>query len=400
MEELLSGEMRKALEETRAQIKKFDSRAMLSFLMRKITEVLKVERVCIFEVLEGLEEFRLVMGEPEGKHGIGETFQYGKFKDLREVVETKSELQKKEPGLDSSIEHSKELIYIEGITAWLILPLLIEDEVIWVMLIDAKWPRTEFTTEEISFCLRLTDSVGLLLERDKRQRELDEKESMAEVGEVAAEAVHQIRNRLVPIGGLAKRLAKLAQDEKQKTYSEAIVCDVEALEKILNDLLKFAELKKVNPLESDLNQLIKESWQTVNELVDGKEINLNYQLSQLPLVVVDPEDIKEVFSRIFKNATEAIKEKGEILVKSWLKGSYIVVAITNSGGCINNEIIHQIFNPFFTTKRSSVGMGLAVVNKIVKIYDGEIKVETDESRQLTTFIVKLPIRPELVAERR
>ena len=399
MEELLSREMRKALEETRVQIKKLDSRAMLSFLMRKIVEVLKVERVCIFEVLEGLEEFRLVMGEPEGKHGIGETFQYSKFKHLREVVETKSELQKKEPGLDSSIEHSKELIYVEGITAWLILPLLIEDEVIWVMLVDAKWPRTEFTAEEISFCLRLTDSAGLLLERDKRQRELDEKESMAEVGEVAAEAVHQIRNRLAPIGGLAKRLAKLAQDEKQKTYSETIVCDIEALEKILNDLLKFAESKKVNPIESDLNQLIKESWQAV-ELVDGKEINLNYQLSQLPLVMVDPEDIKEVFSRIFKNATEAIKEKGEILVKSRLKGSYIVIAITNNGSCINNEIIHQIFNPFFTTKGSSVGMGLAVVNKIVKIYDGEIKVETDESRQLTTFIVKLPVKLELVAERR
>lgn len=391
MEKLLSEEKIKALEEARLQIKSLDTRAILKFLMKKVIEVLKVERVSILEVLEELEEFRLVMGEPEEKHGIGEILPFSEFPDHAEAVKTKKQLQKKEPGLDPNIKHSKDLIYVEGITDWLILPIIVKDEVEWLFVIDGKWPRIEFTVEETFFCQSMTELAGLLLERDRRQREIDEKETMAEVGEVAAEAAHQIINRLVPITGFAQRLVKLAQDEKQKTYSEAIVSDMKALEKIINDLLKFAEPKKVNPKESDLNELIKEAWQTVSELLDGREITLNYQLGQLPLAMVDPDDMKEVFSRIFKNAVEAIKEKGAILVKSRLKDKHIAVTINNNASCIDSEIIHQIFNPFFTTKSDSVGMGLAVANKIVKAYDGEIKVENDEQLKQTTFIIKLPI---------
>jgi len=114
--------------------------------------------------------------------------------------------------------------------------------------------------------------------------------------------------------------------------------------------------------------------------------------SELPLIFVDSTDIEDAFSTLLQNAVEVIEEKGEVLIKSEREEDQIKISITNTGGCINKGIVREIFNLFFTTKPGGTGLGLAIAAATIKAYGGEIRVESDELLELTTFIVKLPIQ--------
>jgi len=98
-----------------------------------------------------------------------------------------------------------------------------------------------------------------------------------------------------------------------------------------------------------------------------------------------------MFSSILRNAVEAIEAEGEILIKSKKEGNEIKVSIANTGGCIDEEILQEIFNPFFTTKAAGTGLGLATAYATIKACNGDIKVQNDQALKLTTFVITIPI---------
>jgi signal transduction histidine kinase len=394
MEKKLSSQMLEVILEIPVKVMKLSRQELLTFLMQKIIEVLKVERVSIYEILEEAQ-CQLILGQPEGKHGIGSILSFSEFPYHAKVIQMKSPLQKKEPGLDPSIKRCKELIYTEGITAWLILPLLLENEVEWLMVVDAKWPRMEFSEEEIFFCIYLGDQVRLLLERERMQKILDENESIEEIRKITEEAVHRLRNPLLYIGGFARRFNNLTakgipcQDCKGKRYAERIMDGVLDLEKTLRGLLRFIQRKKMNLSQVDINETIVEIYRSLKESDQDKEIKLNLG-DGLPRITADPEDIKDMISSILCNAVEAIQEKGEIRIKSGQENGCIRISISNNGSCIDEEVLQHIFDPFFTTKEGATGLGLAIAEEIARSYDGTIRVKDDRERNLTSFIIKLP----------
>ena len=104
-------------------------------------------------------------------------------------------------------------------------------------------------------------------------------------------------------------------------------------------------------------------------------------------------------SSILRNAVEAVEAEGEILIKSKKEGNEIKVSITNTGGCIDEEILQEIFNPFFTTKAAGTGLGLATALATIKACNGDIKIQNDQAFKLTTFVIKIPI-PERKGQRK
>jgi len=397
MEKQLSREMLEALVEVQAQLNKMEFGEMLEFLVRQIIKTLHVERCAIFRILPD-ETACLITGEPRDKHGLGMKFSFDQLPLMKDAVESKSYLLSEEPWKDERTLNTRELIYHEGINAILLLPLLAQDEVIGVIAIDATKDKKSFSEEEIYFCLILANQASLLLERDLRHKEREEKEVLVIFGQAAAEAAHRILNPLVVIGGFARRLVKKLENSPLQKDAQTIVESVDKLEEIVNRLLKFSRDKRVNLVKTDINEIIKESGEVAFGLIGEKDIKIDYQLNPLPSVLVNPEEIKEVFLDILRNAVEAIKEKGRIFVKSRKEEDVIKISITNTGGCIDEEIVQQIFNPFFTTKPGGTGLGLAIANATVSAYGGEIRVENDRELNLTTFIVKLPTN--LTSERR
>jgi two-component system sensor histidine kinase AtoS len=251
--------------------------------------------------------------------------------------------------------------------------------------------RKTLTQEEIYFCVVLSNFVGIVLERDLIHKERGEEKTLMFLGQAAAEAVHRLRNPLVVIGGFARRLAKL-KDPLCQDYASHIIEGADKLDAVISGLLSFSAPKKVQLTETKINEVIKEVEKLIPELIGTKNIRVSLQLdSGIPAVLVDPAEIEDMFSSILRNAVEAIEAEGEILIKSKKEGNEIKVSIANTGGCIDEEILQEIFNPFFTTKAAGTGLGLATAYATIKACNGDIKVQNDQALRLTTFLITIPI---------
>jgi signal transduction histidine kinase len=237
----------------------------------------------------------------------------------------------------------------------------------------------------------LSNLVGVILERDLIHKERGEEKALLFLGQAAAEVAHRLRNPLVVIGGFARRLAKL-EDPLCQDYASHIIEGADKMDTVIRGLLRFSAPKKVQLTETKINEVIKEVEKLIPELIGAKDIRVSLQLdSGIPAVLVDPTEIEDVFSLILRNAVEAVEAEGEILIKSKEEGSEIKVSITNTGGCIDEEILQEIFNPFFTTKAAGTGLGLATALATIKAYNGDIKVQNDQAFKLTTFVITIPI---------
>ena len=388
-----------ALVEIYEKINKLEFEEMLEFLIHQTIETLGVKRCAIFKVFPEPEVVALVAGEPKDEHGVGMKFSFKDLGALKEVVGIKSYLLITEPWQDKRTWHSRELIYHRGINAILFVPILAQDEVIGVIVIDATGERKTFTQEEIYFCVVLSNLVGVILERDLIHKEREEEKTLMFLGQAAAEAAHRLRNPLVVIGGFARRLAKL-KDPLCQDYASHIIEGADKMDAVISGLLRFSAPKKVQLTETKINEVIKEVEKLIPELIGAKNIRVSLQLdSGIPAVLVDPTEIEDVFSSILRNAVEAVEAEGEILIKSKKEGNEIKVSITNTGGCIDEEILQEIFNPFFTTKAAGTGLGLATALATIKACNGDIKVQNDQAFKLTTFVIKIPI-PERKGQRK
>ena len=373
------------------KINKLEFEEMLEFLIHQTIETLGVKRCAIFKVFPEAEIVALVAGEPKDEHGIGMKFSFKDLEALREVVGSKSYLLITEPWQDKRTWHSRELIYRQGVNAILFVPILARDKVIGVIVIDATGEKKTLTREEIYFCVIFSNWVGLILERDLIHKEREEEKTLMFLGQAAAEVVHRLRNPLVVVGGFARRLAKL-KDPLSQDYASHIIEGVDKLDAVISGLLRFSAPKKVQLTETKINEVIKEVEKLIPELIGAKNIRVSLQLdSGIPAVLVDPTEIEDVFSSILRNAVEAIEAEGEILIKSKKEGNEIKVSIANTGGCIDEEILQEIFNPFFTTKAAGTGLGLATAFATIKACNGDIKVQNDQALKLTTFVIKIPI---------
>lgn len=389
----LTLEMSKMLINILLKVPTLEFLPMMNLLVSGIKSVLHVERCAIFRVIEEVEELQLIVGEPKEEHGIGMKFSFNDLPALREAVEKKTEVIVEDPLTDPRTENTRDLIYFKQINAILIVPLKTKEKVIGVTTIDATKEKKSFTTQEVYFVKILNNLVGILLERELLVKEKAEKQVLMLLGQAAAEAAHRLRNPLVVIGGYARRLWKsLIGEEREKV--RVIMEETKKLEELVNNLLRFSSQRGGNRIEVDLNEIIQEVEEVTREIISqsGKNIILKTKLEPLLPVFVNPEEIREVILSIIRNAVEAIEKEGEILLRTKKREDELYLSITNDGGCISEDIIEQIFNPFFTTKSGGTGLGLAIAQKIISSHGGEIKVEVDKDLQLTTFTIELPQR--------
>jgi signal transduction histidine kinase len=396
MNKIKNGEAKTLIEFQKEINGKFDFVEMLRFLIKQIIECLDVERCAIFKICENLETAHLIAGEPENGHRLGMNFYFNDLPAIKEIARRKEYLLISDPQNDERTLCSRELIYDKKIRAILFVPVLVQKKVIASIVIDATGGKDNFSQEDIDFCLNMANLAGLILERDIRFKDEAEERAINILGRAAAEAVHRFRNPLTAIGGLSRRLAEKIRDDHQKKEALMIVKETEKLESVVYGLLNFIKRDKhIKKEKTDINKILSESEIIVSSFTGEKEIVFDFQLDEnLPLVLVGSDDAREVFSVLLKNAVESIKNQGVICVKSKLKKETIEISFTNTGGSIDKEFLDEVFNPFFTTKPGSIGLGLAVASSIIKLYKGKIEVDSDEELGLTTFTINLPNKGE------
>jgi len=218
-------------------------------------------------------------------------------------------------------------------------------------------------------------------------------EKLAVLGELAAGAAHEIRNPLTSIRGFMQILqSRVDPDGEEKEYLGIVMEQIDRIDEIINDLLLMARPSRLRLRECRLQELLDEVLVLVERDAAGASVRVNRVYDEtLPSARLDPSQIKQVFLNLVRNAIEAMPGGGELTVATRSAGATIEVAVEDTGEGIPPEYLPKLFTPFFTTKESGTGMGLAISFGIVRSHGGEIEVESLRGRG-TTFTVRLPSR--------
>ncbi len=222
--------------------------------------------------------------------------------------------------------------------------------------------------------------------------EQDRLSRLAATGELAATLAHEIKNPLNAIGGAATYLGKNFRGALIQEFSRIIIDEVSRINKLTTTLLNFARPLKPEPEPTDLKGLINETVTLLNQEAREHEITISTDVSDdIPIVMIDHNQIKQVLINILLNSFDAVEKGGRVKIKSYSANGSVNISIEDNGKGIKNEDLKHIFNPFFTTKTRGTGLGLAISKKIIKEHGGDIIVESVPGKG-SVFTIELPIR--------
>ncbi len=214
--------------------------------------------------------------------------------------------------------------------------------------------------------------------------------------EVARRLAHEIKNPLTPIQLSAERLrrnfaggppgAQALVDECTGT----IVGEVESLKGLVDEFSQFARMPAPRTVPTDLHRLIPESLALYNGLFTDVRIEQAFA-SDIPLVRLDPEQVRRVIINLVDNAVEAMERSGRIVVETSRDplNRVVRVVVADDGPGIPAAEREKLFLPYYSTKRRGSGLGLAIVRRIIAEHGGSIDV-SDNIPQGTRFTIELP----------
>jgi len=222
------------------------------------------------------------------------------------------------------------------------------------------------------------------------RRELRHQERLAAIGKVMAHISHEIRNSVAVVGGFSKSLAKKPErTDLVKEYTGIINQEVERMERMLTDVMRYSKPVKVEKQRLPLNDVVSRAIHTFSHQIPSDvKITVNLDPSN-PMVALDPGPITQVILNLIKNSIEALDKGGEIQVSTKMQGEHVSVIVSDNGPGIPEEVQARIHDPFFTTKQHGNGLGLAICNQIISDHEGTIEV-TSVPHTETVFRFTLP----------
>jgi two-component system nitrogen regulation sensor histidine kinase NtrY len=214
--------------------------------------------------------------------------------------------------------------------------------------------------------------------------------------EVARRLAHEIKNPLTPIQLCAERLrrhfssAPPASRALVDECTQTIVGEVESLKGLVDEFSQFARMPSPRTVPTDLSQLITDTIALYNGIFSAVRIGQRLA-ADLPLVRLDPEQIRRVILNLIDNAVEAMERRGEIVVETERDAANAVVRVivADDGPGIPAGERDKLFLPYYSTKRRGSGLGLAIVRRIIAEHGGSIEV-SDNIPRGTRFTIELP----------
>jgi PAS domain S-box-containing protein len=245
------------------------------------------------------------------------------------------------------------------------------------------------------FILRDITRIERLEEMEKRS------EKFASMGEMAANIAHEIRNPLGSIELFASLLMKDLKEKRDRDRVAQIVSSVKNMDNKISNLLLFTKTKIPRLEVVNINEVLKETLFFAEQLASQGSISLDYTFEEGEArVACDVEMMKQVFLNIIFNGIQAMPDGGSLHIET--NFSHIDKAIPNvtpfveimfkdSGIGIPEENLPKIFDPFFSTKEGTSGLGLPIVHNIIDMHNGAVHVESGHGGG-TVFTVLLPYK--------
>jgi signal transduction histidine kinase len=246
------------------------------------------------------------------------------------------------------------------------------------------------------------DLAGELSETNRRlrvaQAEARRSERLAALGQLSAGLAHEIRNPLGVIKGSAEMLAQKVESSNEiaREMADYILTEANRLSALVTQFLNFARPLHAELHPADVTGLLDRVLKKVGDQWKGKPVQVERAYaSALPLVPLDESLCEQAFINLVQNAHEAMEERGGVLRVAVTTASQngkkgVVVRITDTGPGIPDDIREEIFNPFVTTKKTGVGLGLSIVSQIIDGHHGAIRVEKGPAGG-ASFVIFFPL---------
>jgi len=228
-----------------------------------------------------------------------------------------------------------------------------------------------------------------------------ESERLSAVTTLAAGVAHEIGNPLnslhIYLQLLERDLRTLDPASREKLERHVRICqgEIARLDRIVSQFLK--AVRPTNPtLEPcSANAILEEMLEVLGPEITNRNLLVEKELKpDLPSILADRNQIKQAFFNIIRNSLQAMTKNGILYLRTELMDDGVLFTFRDTGGGISPEALQRIFEPYFTTKHEGSGLGLMIVERIIRDHNGRIEVSSEKGRG-TAFRVYLP-----VAERR
>ncbi|MBI5444733.1 MAG: response regulator [Deltaproteobacteria bacterium] len=231
----------------------------------------------------------------------------------------------------------------------------------------------------------------LLALRSSHEKRVTE-EKLGALGQMAEGVAHEVRNPMVTIGGFARRIRdKLPPGDTLREYADHIIKEVERLETMVEEIVRFKTLM-ISPYEPvDLKELAETSLAALKRNLEDRGVQVVRAYAEGEIVVEgDRGNLQLALVNILQNAVDAMEGGGTLTLGVSLGTGEALIEVTDTGRGIPKSEIPNIFDPFYTSKMAGAGMGLTMVHRIVTRHGGDVELSSAVGKG-TRVTLRLPV---------
>jgi signal transduction histidine kinase len=298
-------------------------------------------------------------------------------------------------GKETTEKISNELKCIHGEAA---VPIFVDQKLTLLIILGGKLSGDMFTNEDTDLLRTISDQTAIALKNAKLYQEKVNSEKLASLGMMSGTFAHEIRNPLTSLKTFAQLMPEKYNDaEFRDTFSKIVVGEIEKIDALIRDLLDFSAEKK----SSRVNNVNLAKF--MDGIVNNVQGKLAFEKSKIQIqkkyhnnainITGDEGKLRQAFDNIITNGCQAICGEGKLSIEIKQNGKSADVIIADTGEGIHPDDLPKIFDPFVTTKKMGVGLGLAISKRVIEDHNGKIHVQSQPGEG-TTFTISLPAQSE------
>ena len=252
--------------------------------------------------------------------------------------------------------------------------------------------KIDIFNEQVGHAIILRD----ITETRRSEQQTLESERLNALTLLAAGVAHEIGNPLNSLNihlQLIERAARKADGANRAELTESVEvarAEVNRLDSIISQFLRAIRPTRPQLRPENVNVIVEEAVRFFAPEIKDRDIVVEQELrSDLPLIDIDRDQMKQAFYNVIKNSFEAMKARGILRIRTDKDDSHVIIRFIDTGGGISAENLSRVFEPYFTTKTSGTGLGLLIVRRIVREHGGELSIESSQGKGLT-LTIRLP----------
>ena len=291
---------------------------------------------------------------------------------------------------------AKDLIELLGEDTFIVIPLFSPNKSLGVIIADHFVTRRPISKDHVRSLEIFANQASLAIDHSRLYMEMEEKitelqnvtyeleknkdllvesASNSALGEMSAQLVHVLRNPITSIGGAARILGKKIQDEKALEFVHMIVNETTRLESTLKDLFDFVSKPRAEKKCEPLYPLIRKTLLLLQPTLVKHSIDVKLDISDRePILELDERLMRKMMLHLTRNAIDAMPDGGTLTITVRQQRGWVTMSFADTGKGIAAALRERAVDPFFTTKTYGTGLGLTLVEKIIKIHGGNFSL--------------------------